>query len=105
MCSHHHILTVPVLYRGRFASVRSLDRWIAKAMTEPSVLGGVREGVVVRWRGAFDESEFTLACCKSVRANHVQTDEHWTRRWKRCSLATDTQATIETGRKRVQESA
>ena len=30
---------------------------------------------------------FVGLVCKSVRRDHVQTDEHWTRRWKHCVLA------------------
>lgn len=88
-CGTIDIETVPVLFEGKFFSPRALNRWITWAMTEPSVLGGTREGVVVRWADAMTPDEFAIGCCKAVRANHVQTDEHWTRRWRRCALTTD----------------
>ena len=81
------IPVVPVLFRGRFQSADSLAKFIAQAHQEPSVLGGAREGVVIRLARAFPAAEFQNSICKSVRAGHVQTDEHWTRAWKPCRIA------------------
>ena len=44
----HFIPVVPVLFRGEFRSVVELRAFIEDAHAEPSVLGGAREGVVVR---------------------------------------------------------
>lgn len=39
--------------------------------------GDSREGVVVRPLGEFRDEDFDRSVIKWVRANHVQTDEHW----------------------------
>ena len=77
---------VPVLWRGRFGSVKALRELVDEAHEKASSLGGKREGVVIRLARAFHESEFEDVVCKSVRKDHVQTDEHWTRNWKPCRL-------------------
>ncbi len=83
----HAIPVVPVLFRGIVRSVAELRAFLERAHAEPSILGGEREGVVVRRAAGFPEAEFPLNVCKSVRAGHVQSDEHWTRNWKPCKLA------------------
>jgi len=35
------------------------------------------EGFVVRWEGAFDDTQFSEAVAKWVRAEHVTSSEHW----------------------------
>ena len=80
------IPVVPVLFRGRFGSVEELRDFVARAHRKPSVLGGEREGVVLRLARAFPAVEFESNVCKSVRVGHVQTDEHWTRRWRPCRI-------------------
>ena len=81
------IPVVPVLFRGIFRTVAELRAFLERAHAEPSVLGGEREGAVMRLAFGFPEAEFTFNVCKSVRAGHVQSDEHWTRNWKPCKLA------------------
>ncbi len=84
------IPTVPVLVRARFDSfdsVEELEECLREHHREPSVLGGDREGVVVRHTAGFSREEFHRRVFKSVRAGHVQTDEHWTRNWKPCRIA------------------
>ena len=81
------IPVVPVLFRGVFRSVSEIRTFLTQAHAEPSALGGEREGVVLRVDRAFRASEFQSAMCKSVRPNHVQTEEHWTRHWKPCRIA------------------
>jgi hypothetical protein len=55
-------------------------------MKAPSALGGIREGFVVRTEASFMEDDFGQNVLKYVRANHVQTDEHWTRNWRKAQL-------------------
>ena len=81
------IPVVPVLYDGTFRTVEDIQNFIRHAHTEPSALGGAREGVVIRLTRAFPASEFHLNVCKSVRKGHVQSDEHWAKRWKPCHIA------------------
>ncbi|GAB3712240.1 RNA ligase family protein [Spirosoma flavus] len=45
------------------------------------------EGVVSRDVGSYAVTEFPHRVFKYVRKGHVQTDEHWTRTWKRAPLA------------------
>lgn len=81
------IPVVPVLYEGTFRSVAEIRDLVSHAHTQPSALGGAREGVVIRLAGAFPASEFHLNVCKSVRAGHVQSDEHWSKKWRACRIA------------------
>lgn len=69
--------TVPVLFKGVVASEKDLKELIESFMEQPSRCGGIREGVVVRVARQFNESEFSQCVLKYVRANHVQTSEHW----------------------------
>ena len=80
------IPVVPVLFRGRFESMRHMHQFMEQAHDQPSALGGEREGVVMRLARGFPAAEFQDAVCKSVRPGHVQTDEHWTRKWKPCRI-------------------
>lgn len=81
-----NIPVVPVLYKGRFRSVVELRAFVECAHGEPSVLGGEREGVVLRLERAYPTQEFASNVCKSVRVGHVDTDAHWTRNWRPCRI-------------------
>ena len=81
------IPVVPVLFRGCFRSVAEIREFVDRAHSEPSALGGEREGVVLRLARGFPAAEFQNNVCKSVRVGHVQTDEHWTRNWRPCRIA------------------
>ena len=85
------IPVVPVLFRGKFGSVREIRSFLECAHSESSALGGEREGVVLRLARGFPAREFPDNVCKSVRAGHVQTEEHWTRNWKPCRLLRNSQ--------------
>ena len=77
---------VPVLFKGRFQSAAAIRAFMTRAHTAPSALGGQREGAVMRLARGFPAAEFQDSVCKSVRPEHVQTDEHWTRNWKPCRI-------------------
>ena len=83
---HRGIPVVPVLFRGRFRSVEEIRDFVTRAHETPSMLGGEREGVVLRLARGFPAAEFQANVCKSVRVGHVQTDEHWTRNWRPCRI-------------------
>ncbi len=83
------IPVVPILFQGCFASVSDIRTFVTRAHGERSVLGGLREGVVLRLARGFPASEFSDNVCKSVRVGHVQSDEHWTRSWRPCQIASD----------------
>jgi len=80
------IPTVPVLFKGIVKSEKELKELIEKLSKEPSKLGGVREGVVARVAGMFHNDDFSSNVLKWVRKGHVQTDEHWTRNWKKAKI-------------------
>lgn len=71
------VSTVPHLFEATPQTDR--DKLIAKfGISAPSKAGAPeREGFVVRWADEFHDHEFERAVGKWVRANHVQTDEHW----------------------------
>lgn len=69
--------TVPVLFKGTVNSEKELKELIESLMIQPSVCGGIREGVVARISYQFPNESFSIAVMKCVRANHVQTSEHW----------------------------
>ncbi|MXW17908.1 MAG: hypothetical protein F4139_11970 [Gemmatimonadetes bacterium] len=83
------IPVVPVIFRGVFASVAEMRVFLEREQAQRSVLGGEREGMVVRNAKGFPAAEFARNVCKSVRRDHVQTDQHWTRNWRPCALRRD----------------
>ena len=50
--------------------------------SQPSALGGVREGVVVRLRNSFHDDDFSKSLLKYVRKDHVSTSDHWAKNYK-----------------------
>jgi hypothetical protein len=68
---------VPGLYRGTVANKEQLKALTLDLAKEPSTLGTIREGVVVRVARAFTDEEFPQCVQKWVRKDHVQTDVHW----------------------------
>ena len=83
------IPVVPVLFKGRFRSLAEIRAFLERAHGEASLLGGEREGVVLRLARGFPAAEFQHSVCKSVRPGHVQSEEHWTRNWVPCKIARD----------------
>lgn len=74
------LATVPLLDRGVWSSSRALEERVECLMREPSRYGPEREGVVVRVARGFSTDELGAGVlAKCVRADHVQTDEHWSR--------------------------
>jgi RNA ligase len=71
------LVTVPVLFKGEVSSEKELQELTESFMNQPSACGGIREGVVVRVQREFKDEEFPFCVMKCVRANHVQTSEHW----------------------------
>lgn len=80
------VQTVPLLFRGRFNTVKEITDWFEAHITQPSQLGGECEGFVLRDTDTIRYEDFSKKVCKYVRANHVQTDEHWTRNWQPAKL-------------------
>ncbi len=80
------LITVPVLEIRKFDSPTDLEESILKHMKNGSKYGDTIEGVVVRNLESFPLNEFSKNVVKYVRKNHVQTDEHWKKNWKRAKL-------------------
>lgn len=72
------IPTVPILFRGVVNSEEELRDLTTRLASIPSVYGPEREGLVVRVARAFTTDEFSKCLAKHVRADHVQTNKHWT---------------------------
>lgn len=80
------IPTAPVLFRGIVNTEKELRELVEGLVKNQSKLGGDIEGVVVRVSDRFDDDDFKNSLQKWVRKNHVNTDSHWTRNWKRSKL-------------------
>lgn len=80
------IPTAPVLFRGVIDSYEELKMRVEELVSQPSALGGNREGIVIRNTRAFHTSEFPRRVMKWVRKGHVTTSTHWTRDWKKAKL-------------------
>lgn len=78
--------TVPVLFRGIVNSEKELQTLVEDLVSKPSKLGGEIEGVVVRYTGSFEDKDFMYNLQKWVRKNHVKTDIHWTKTWKKAQI-------------------
>lgn len=78
---------VPELLRTRITSPDHIKDIIDELMNHPSTYNTTqKEGIVMRLVNEFPINEFPHSVCKWVRPNHVQTDEHWTRNWKKAEL-------------------
>ncbi len=92
----------PVLYRGKLkdwtgynqkiSAEKNMENLVNSFVIQDSKLSDEKigksptEGVVVRVVRAFEEDDFANCVFKWVRKNHVQTDAHWTRNWKKATL-------------------
>lgn len=79
---------VPLIWRTVVNSEDEVQKIVENMMKMPSAYGDKKEGIVMRLADSFSIEEFPKCVCKYVRANHVQTDEHWTRNWKKAELYT-----------------
>lgn len=68
-CQTLDLTIVPVLYRGKY------DEKMLHSFSKQ--LRPNQEGYVVRVAEAFSQDNFATSVAKYVRANHVQTDQHW----------------------------
>jgi ATP-dependent RNA circularization protein (DNA/RNA ligase family) len=80
------IPTVPVLFKGIINTEKELKEIIESLVKQPSALGGEREGVVIRNASMFHNDDFSENLAKWVRKDHVQTDEFWTKNWKKSKI-------------------
>ena len=80
---------VPVLFRGTLDDLKTAQEIVHMLHASPSSLGGDREGVVIRVANGFATTDFHRFVAKSVRPNHVKTDQHWTQHWQTVQLLPD----------------
>jgi len=80
------IPTVPVLFKGMTSMASILEKLVIDLASQPSALGGLREGVVVRLRSSFQDEDFSNSLLKYVRKDHVNTDVHWSKNYKKAVL-------------------
>ena len=83
------IPTVPILHEGIFTNKDELSTYLSRLHSEPSALGGEREGMVIR--DATEIYEFNqqvdTTIAKSVRKNHVKPNaKHWSLTWERADI-------------------
>jgi len=76
-----HVPTVPILFRGTFKSIEEIKNWMYDEITKPSTYGTDREGFVIKITDKFLAENHSKCVAKFVRKGHVQTDEHWTKKW------------------------
>lgn len=70
-------MMVPVIYRGVYdedAIKESFENYSNESIDEV-------EGYVIRLASSFKYEDFKTSVAKFVRANHVQTDQHWSKNW------------------------
>lgn len=77
---------VPELWKGIINTEAELQTLVNIFVPGKSKYGDTIEGVVIRITDSFPIEDFPKYVCKWVRPNHVQTDEHWTRNWKKAQL-------------------
>ena len=75
------IPTVPILWQGTATNLQDLMNILENLHQQQSALGPDMEGLVIRSREKFARRRFRRNVCKSVRANHVQQEQHWRRNW------------------------
>jgi len=80
------IPTVPVLFKGMTSMASILEKLVIDLASQPSGLGGLREGVVVRLRNSFQDEDFSNSLLKYVRKDHISTDIHWSKNYKKAVL-------------------
>lgn len=88
-CNTNNFEHVPVVFEGKIESLKWLENFLKEELKKESALGGEREGFVIRVRRSFDKNDFSKKVFKYVRSGHVQTDEHWTKNWKKAKLNKD----------------
>jgi hypothetical protein len=72
----HGLKTVPLLTRGpQYGDVKTLKQVIQQEGDRVIKMG--QEGIVVRTKDGFYAKDLNKCIAKYVRANHIQTDEHW----------------------------
>ena len=90
--------TVPVIGEHQVPLITkdSVKEYVIEEASKPSAFGSLQnglkpkpctmEGIVTRNVDEYDVKEMSYNIFKYVRKGHVQTDEHWSKNWKRAPL-------------------
>ena len=78
---------LPVLRRGIFNTQSEINNWMTSHISDSSILGGEREGFVIRTANEFPDNKFTDYTGKFVRKGHIQTKSDWKRTWEAATLS------------------
>lgn len=90
--------TVPVLFKTDkdwIGTEKEVENKIIEMMSKPSTYNNneiwttPKEGIVIRRACEFNNDMFYNNIYKYVRKGHVQTDEHWSKNWKKAKLKRD----------------
>ena len=81
LCKELGLQTVPVI-----GNIILPGQSLEMPIPQKSAFGSVCEGYVIRNIDNFDRDVYQYNVAKCVRANHVTTDQHWSRTWKRAKL-------------------
>ena len=81
-CWKLKICHVPIIFKGKYDRNLIAESFKNYCLTANHEV----EGYVVRSSASFNYSDFQSNVAKYVRANHVQTDEHWTKHWTKTKL-------------------
>lgn len=79
--------TAPIVFRGTFKSIKEIEIFMHQSLKTPSLLGGEKEGFVIRIADNFKNEDFKKYVAKYVRKGHVQSDERWEINWKRAKIS------------------
>lgn len=80
MCEKLGLTPVPTFFKGTINPIRlypDTHRVLIRRGSYYAKEISMAEGYVIRQAGAITEANFSTSIAKYVRANHVQTDEHW----------------------------
>lgn len=75
----------PFISRRVFNSEEELYSFVLDELDKPSLLGGVREGIVIRNSNEFNYEDFDINVAKAVSNKFINKDQDWNK-WKRASL-------------------
>lgn len=75
-CQDMKLDTVPVLSKGRWQGQTATYHWF-ESLLKTNFMEDDVEGIVVRLDKEIKLDEWPTQCAKMVRANHIQTDQHW----------------------------
>ncbi len=87
--------TVPIIQEDVMDNKENFETRVLDIIKEPSLFDSVdaetkepctMEGIVTKNKNEFLVDDFKKNVFKYVRENHVSTNEHWTRNWKRAKL-------------------